>query len=84
MNLEYPFEILIKTVKTIRSIKHDNGFGTQTIPSVTVYITDNPTYLGIVLNNWEKVLRLVKSEQMVVHYTDTQDSENSFLMELQP
>jgi uncharacterized membrane protein len=84
MNPEYPFEILIKTVKTIRSLKHDAGFKTQIIPSVTIYITDNPTYLGIVLNNWEKVLHMVKSEQMVVHYTDTQDSENSFLMELQP
>ena len=78
------FDTLIQIVKTIRSLKYDAGFGTQTIPSVTIYITDNPTYLGIVLNNWEKVLNMVKSEQMVVHYTDTQDSENSFLMELQP
>jgi hypothetical protein len=27
---------------------------------------------------------MVKSEQMVVHYTDTADAENSFLMELKP
>jgi len=84
MNPEYPFEILIKTVKTIRSLKHAAGFKTQIIPSVTIYITDNPTYLGIVLNNWEKVLHMVKSEQMVVHYTDTQDSETVFLWSCNP
>lgn len=54
MNAEYPFEILIKTVKTIRNLKHLAGYDNQTIPSVSVYITDNPTYLGIVLNNWER------------------------------
>jgi len=84
MNPEYPFETLQKVVKTIRSLKHDSQLGNQTIPSITIYITDNPTYLGVVLNNWEKVLYMVKSEQMVVHYTDTADAENSFLMELKP
>ena len=79
-----PFDTLIEIVKTIRSMKHESQMGNQTIPSVSIYITDNPTYLGIVLNNWEKVLYMVKSEQMVVHYTDTQDAENSFLMELKP
>jgi hypothetical protein len=84
MNPEYPFEILIKTVKNIRNLKHLAGYENQIIPSVSVYITNNPTYLGIVLNNWEKILYMVKSELMVVHYTDTQDCENSFLMELKP
>jgi len=82
--MKAPFDTLIEIVKTIRSMKHESQMGNQTIPSVSIYITDNPTYLGIVLNNWEKVLYMVKSEQMVVHYTDTQDAENSFLMELKP
>ncbi|QGT54338.1 hypothetical protein b3_0094 [Synechococcus phage B3] len=82
--MNHPFETLQKIVKNIRSLKHDSGLGNQIIPSISIYITDNPTYLGIVLGDWEKVLYMVKSEQMIVHYSDTVDTGNSFLMELKP